>query len=69
MLAVGQPQDSVLAVWAESMAVQVWWPQDWSYMCSSGPLGTKLSALECLEGMASGLYSELFTLLISLVNR
>lgn len=31
--------------------------------------GTKLSALECLEGMASGLYSELFTLLISLVNR
>nr|XP_031324290.1 unconventional myosin-XVIIIa isoform X2 [Camelus dromedarius] len=33
-----------------------------------GP-GPKLSALECLEGMASGLYSELFTLLISLVNR
>ncbi|XP_041437645.1 unconventional myosin-XVIIIa isoform X2 [Xenopus laevis] len=31
--------------------------------------GTKLSALDCLEGMASGLYSELFTLLISLVNR
>ncbi|XP_073524034.1 unconventional myosin-XVIIIa isoform X16 [Phyllobates terribilis] len=33
-----------------------------------GP-GSKLSALECLEGMASGLYSELFTLLISLLNR
>lgn len=31
--------------------------------------GSKLSALECLEGMASGLYSELFTLLVSLVNR
>ncbi|XP_075052949.1 unconventional myosin-XVIIIa isoform X6 [Mixophyes fleayi] len=31
--------------------------------------GPKLSALECLEGMASGLYSELFTLLISLLNR
>ncbi|XP_028938018.1 unconventional myosin-XVIIIa isoform X13 [Ornithorhynchus anatinus] len=31
--------------------------------------GSKLSALECVEGMASGLYSELFTLLISLVNR
>ncbi|XP_060060030.1 unconventional myosin-XVIIIa isoform X4 [Erinaceus europaeus] len=31
--------------------------------------GPKLSALECLEGMASGLYSELFTLLISLINR
>ncbi|XP_063812000.1 unconventional myosin-XVIIIa isoform X13 [Pseudophryne corroboree] len=31
--------------------------------------GPKLSALECLEGMASGLYAELFTLLISLINR
>uniref|UniRef100_A0A493TRL9 Unconventional myosin-XVIIIa n=1 Tax=Anas platyrhynchos platyrhynchos TaxID=8840 RepID=A0A493TRL9_ANAPP len=31
--------------------------------------GPKLTALECLEGMASGLYSELFTLLISLLNR
>ncbi|KAM4700158.1 unconventional myosin-XVIIIa isoform 3-T3 [Discoglossus pictus] len=31
--------------------------------------GPKLSALDCLEGMASGLYSELFTLLISLLNR
>ncbi|XP_070250481.1 unconventional myosin-XVIIIa isoform X4 [Myotis yumanensis] len=31
--------------------------------------GPKLSALECLEGMASSLYSELFTLLVSLVNR
>ncbi|XP_069471389.1 unconventional myosin-XVIIIa isoform X5 [Ambystoma mexicanum] len=31
--------------------------------------GSKISALDCLEGMASGLYSELFTLLISLINR
>ncbi|XP_057893403.1 unconventional myosin-XVIIIa isoform X2 [Melospiza georgiana] len=31
--------------------------------------GPKLTALECLEGMAAGLYSELFTLLISLLNR
>ncbi|XP_037350537.1 unconventional myosin-XVIIIa isoform X2 [Talpa occidentalis] len=31
--------------------------------------GPKLSALECLEGMASGLYSEVFTLLVSLMNR
>ncbi|NXD64933.1 MY18A protein, partial [Eolophus roseicapillus] len=31
--------------------------------------GPRLTALECLEGMAAGLYSELFTLLISLVNR
>ncbi|KAL0973326.1 hypothetical protein UPYG_G00201980 [Umbra pygmaea] len=31
--------------------------------------GSKVTALECLEAMASGLYSELFTLVISLVNR
>nr|XP_015222967.1 PREDICTED: unconventional myosin-XVIIIa isoform X5 [Lepisosteus oculatus] len=31
--------------------------------------GPKITALECLEAMVSGLYSELFTLLISLVNR
>ncbi|NWS63642.1 MY18A protein, partial [Chunga burmeisteri] len=31
--------------------------------------GPKLTALECLEGMVAGLYSELFTLLISLLNR
>uniref|UniRef100_A0A663MIK6 Myosin XVIIIA n=1 Tax=Athene cunicularia TaxID=194338 RepID=A0A663MIK6_ATHCN len=34
-----------------------------------GDSGPKLTALECLEGMAAGLYSELFTLLISLLNR
>ncbi|KAM9539545.1 unconventional myosin-XVIIIa-like isoform 1-T1 [Salvelinus alpinus] len=31
--------------------------------------GSKSTAMECLEAMASGLYSELFTLLVSLVNR
>ncbi|XP_066519872.1 unconventional myosin-XVIIIa [Hoplias malabaricus] len=31
--------------------------------------GPKITALECLEAMAAGLYSELFTLVISLVNR
>ncbi|XP_043855831.1 unconventional myosin-XVIIIa isoform X20 [Dromiciops gliroides] len=36
---------------------------------SGDATGSKLSALECVEGMASGLYSELFTLLVSLVNR
>ncbi|NXM35509.1 MY18A protein, partial [Oxyruncus cristatus] len=36
---------------------------------ADGGTGPKLTALECLEGMASGLYSELFTLLISLLNR
>ncbi|NXN96864.1 MY18A protein, partial [Rhinopomastus cyanomelas] len=34
-----------------------------------GSSGPKLTALECLEGLAAGLYSELFTLLISLLNR
>ncbi|XP_047247983.1 unconventional myosin-XVIIIa-like isoform X3 [Girardinichthys multiradiatus] len=32
-------------------------------------LGFKLTALECLESMASGLYSEVFTVVISLINR
>ncbi|NWX94012.1 MY18A protein, partial [Nothoprocta pentlandii] len=41
-------------------------PEDTAMGDGSGP---KLSALECLEGMAAGLYSELFTLLISLLNR
>lgn len=31
--------------------------------------GSKITALECLEAIASGLYSELFTLIISLINR
>ncbi|XP_038565159.1 unconventional myosin-XVIIIa-like isoform X5 [Micropterus salmoides] len=31
--------------------------------------GTKATAMECLEAMASGLYSEVFTILISLINR
>ncbi|XP_070772814.1 unconventional myosin-XVIIIa-like [Enoplosus armatus] len=31
--------------------------------------GSKATAFECLEAMASGLYSELFTILISLINR
>ncbi|XP_054650651.1 unconventional myosin-XVIIIa isoform X7 [Dunckerocampus dactyliophorus] len=30
---------------------------------------SKVTAVECLEAMASGLYSELFTLIISLINR
>ncbi|XP_041741916.1 unconventional myosin-XVIIIa isoform X2 [Coregonus clupeaformis] len=31
--------------------------------------GSKATAMECLEAMASGLYSEIFTLLVSLINR
>ncbi|XP_070699593.1 unconventional myosin-XVIIIa-like [Pempheris klunzingeri] len=31
--------------------------------------GSKATAIECLEAVASGLYSELFTILISLINR
>ncbi|NXY06645.1 MY18A protein, partial [Pteruthius melanotis] len=47
------------------------WPQAMLGWGHSGLLwpGPKLTALECLEGMAAGLYSELFTLLISLLNR
>ncbi|NXV03477.1 MY18A protein, partial [Cettia cetti] len=47
------------------------WPRRMPGWGHSGLLwpGPKLTALECLEGMAAGLYSELFTLLISLLNR
>ncbi|NXA63639.1 MY18A protein, partial [Mohoua ochrocephala] len=47
------------------------WPRGTPGWGHSGLLwpGPKLTALECLEGMAAGLYSELFTLLISLLNR
>ncbi|CAL9682431.1 unnamed protein product [Knipowitschia caucasica] len=31
--------------------------------------GPRLTAAQCLEGMASGLYEELFTALVSLINR
>ncbi|XP_029303597.1 LOW QUALITY PROTEIN: unconventional myosin-XVIIIa-like [Cottoperca gobio] len=31
--------------------------------------GSKATAMDCLEAMAAGLYSELFTILISLINR
>ncbi|KAF7701100.1 unconventional myosin-XVIIIb-like isoform X2 [Silurus meridionalis] len=31
--------------------------------------GPKLSAAQCVEGMASGLYEELFTIIVSLINR
>ncbi|XP_051717226.1 unconventional myosin-XVIIIa isoform X5 [Ctenopharyngodon idella] len=41
-------------------------PDDVGTGDSSAP---KITALECLEAMAAGLYSELFTLVISLVNR
>ncbi|NWT47126.1 MY18A protein, partial [Chroicocephalus maculipennis] len=47
------------------------WPRGtpgWGHSALPWP-GPKLTALECLEGMAAGLYSELFTLLISLLNR
>ncbi|XP_058268245.1 unconventional myosin-XVIIIb-like isoform X2 [Hemibagrus wyckioides] len=31
--------------------------------------GPKLSAAQCVEGMAAGLYEELFTVIVSLINR
>ncbi|NXJ73381.1 MY18A protein, partial [Trogon melanurus] len=45
-----------------------WGTPGWGHSGLPWP-GSKLTALECLEGMAAGLYSELFTLLISLLNR
>ncbi|XP_056299476.1 unconventional myosin-XVIIIa-like isoform X7 [Pseudoliparis swirei] len=36
---------------------------------SADAAGSKATAMDCLEAMASGLYSELFTTLISLINR
>ncbi|KAM9371606.1 unconventional myosin-XVIIIb [Phaethornis superciliosus] len=33
------------------------------------PAGPKLTGLECVEGMASGLYEELFASVVSLINR
>ncbi|XP_039174965.1 unconventional myosin-XVIIIa isoform X3 [Crotalus tigris] len=41
-------------------------PEEAALADGSGP---KTSALECLEALTAGLYSELFTLLISLLNR
>ncbi|NXO01489.1 MY18B protein, partial [Rhinopomastus cyanomelas] len=34
-----------------------------------GPAGPKLTGAECVEGMASGLYEELFAAVVSLINR
>ncbi|OXB59142.1 hypothetical protein ASZ78_006689, partial [Callipepla squamata] len=34
-----------------------------------GPSGPKMTGVECVEGMASGLYEELFAALISMINR
>nr|XP_043897918.1 unconventional myosin-XVIIIa-like isoform X3 [Solea senegalensis] len=35
----------------------------------SADAGSKATAMDCLDAMASGLYSEVFTVLISLINR
>lgn len=32
-------------------------------------VGPRLTAVQCLEGMAAGLYEELFTAIVSLINR
>ncbi|XP_076130981.1 unconventional myosin-XVIIIa isoform X3 [Alosa pseudoharengus] len=36
---------------------------------AADPSGLKATAMECLEAMASALYAELFTVLVSLINR
>lgn len=33
------------------------------------PIGPRLTAAQCVEGMAAGLYEELFTAVVSLINR
>ncbi|NWH77246.1 MY18B protein, partial [Piaya cayana] len=33
------------------------------------PAGTRMTGVECVEGMASGLYEELFAAIVSLINR
>lgn len=40
-------------------------------MQSALPLfpGPRLTAAQCVEGMAAGLYEELFTAVVSLINR
>lgn len=35
-------------------------------LVSAGP---RLTAAQCVEGMAAGLYEELFTAIVSLINR
>lgn len=48
----------------------LWMWSYWFVLCGCFLLpGSKATALECLEAMACGLYSELFTLIISLINR
>ncbi|KAM9455976.1 unconventional myosin-XVIIIb [Clarias gariepinus] len=39
------------------------------HMAEDQEEGPKLSAVQCVEGMASGLYEELFTAIVSLINR
>lgn len=43
------------------------WPPDTDF---SLPIsGLKMTGVECVEGMASGLYQELFVAVVSLINR
>lgn len=37
--------------------------------CACGVAGPRLTAAQCVEGMAAGLYEELFGVVISLINR
>ncbi|XP_009081170.1 PREDICTED: unconventional myosin-XVIIIb, partial [Acanthisitta chloris] len=38
-------------------------------LAEESPAGPKLTGVECVEGMASGLYEELFAAVVSLINR
>lgn len=37
--------------------------------CACGVAGPRLTAAQCVEGMAAGLYEELFGVVVSLINR
>ncbi|NXE12255.1 MY18B protein, partial [Lophotis ruficrista] len=38
-------------------------------LAEESPAGPKMTGVECVEGMASGLYEELFAAIVSLINR
>lgn len=53
-------------LWAASLGVPMEGISTHESFSSSGP---KLSGVECLQGMAAGLYEELFAAVVMLINR
>ncbi|KAK2121283.1 hypothetical protein P7K49_002669 [Saguinus oedipus] len=44
-------------------------PSRWGLEDEEASSGLKMTGMECVEGMASGLYQELFVAVVSLINR